>query len=137
MVVTPLEDSNFQSEMSKARTSRKLRPRSDEEKAYHSVIMKKHWASKEYRDLRAKINADEEHRRKVSLSLSGEKNGMFGKTHTVESRKKMSDSRTGEKNFWFGKTKSEDYRKKFVKLVLTIINIMKFQMPQDRKSVIV
>lgn len=100
------------SEMSKARTGSKLRPRSDEEKAYHSVIMKKHWASKEYRDLRAKINADEEHRRKVSLSLSGEKNGMFGKTHTVESRKKMSDSRTGEKNFWFGKTKSEDYRKK-------------------------
>lgn len=123
-------------EMSKARMGRKLRPRSDEEKAYHSEIMKKHWASKEYRELRAQINADEEHRRKVSLSLSGEKNGMFGKTHTEESKKKMSDSRSGEKNFWYGKTKSEDCRNKIRQASLEYHKQHKVSDSTRQKSVI-
>lgn len=98
--------------MSLSRTGKKLRPRSEEEKAYHSKIMKQHWASKEYRELRARINADEEHKQKVSQSLRGERNGMFGKKHTVLAREKMSTSRTGEKNIWFGKIKDEEYRNK-------------------------
>lgn len=98
--------------MSQSRTGKKLRPRSEEEKAYQSKIMKQRWASKEYRDLRAQINANEEHRQKLSQSLSGVRNGMFGKSHTETARKRMSISRTGEKNIWFGKIKNEDYRNK-------------------------
>lgn len=96
--------------LSKQRTGRKLRPRSEEEKAYHSRIMQERWASKEYRELRAKINASEEHKRKVSESLSGERNGMYRKKHSVESKEKMSLSRSGEKHCRFGKTLSDSYR---------------------------
>lgn len=95
--------------MSQSRTGKTLRPRSEEEKAYLSKIMKQYWTSKEYRDLRARINEDEEHKLKVSQSLSGTKNGMFGKSHTEVARKRMSISRTGEKNVWFGKKKSKTY----------------------------
>lgn len=84
--------------LSNQRTGRKLRPRSAEEKANHSKIMQERWASKEYRELRTKINASEEHKKKVSESLSGEKNGMYGKKHSIASREKMSSSRTGEKH---------------------------------------
>lgn len=98
--------------LSKQRTGRKLRPRSEDEKAYHSRIMQERWASKEYRDLRAKINASEEHKKKVSKSLSGENNGMYGKKHSLASREKMSASRTGEKHCRFGQTLNDAYREK-------------------------
>lgn len=98
--------------LSKQRTGRKLRPRSEEEKAYHSRIMQELWSSKEYRELRAKINASEEHKKKVSESLSGENNGMYGKKHSLASREKMSASRTGEKHCRFGQTLSDAYRDK-------------------------
>ncbi len=98
--------------LSLQRTGRKLRPRTAEEKAYHSKIMQERWASKEYRELRAKINASEEHKKKVSESLSGENNGMYGKKHTVASREKMVSSRSGEKHCRFGQTLSDSYREK-------------------------
>ncbi len=98
--------------LSKQRTGRKLRPRSDEEKAYLSRIMQERWASKEYRELRAKINASEEHKKKVSESLSGENNGMYGKKHSIVSIEKMAASRTGEKHCRFGQTLSDAYRDK-------------------------
>lgn len=104
--------------LSKQRTGRKLRPRTEEEKAYHSRIMQELWASKEYRELRAKINASEEHKKKVSESLSGEKNGMFGKKHSIASREKMSASRTGEKHCRFGQTLSDAYRDKIRNSIL-------------------
>lgn len=98
--------------LSNQRTGRKLRPRSAEEKANHSKIMQERWASKEYRELRTKINASEEHKKKVSESLSGEKNGMYGKKHSIASREKMSSSRTGEKHCRFGQTLNYSYREK-------------------------
>lgn len=98
--------------LSKQRTGRKLRPRTAEEKAYHSRIMQERWASKEYRELRAKINASEEHKKKLSKSLKGEKNGMFGKKHSVASREKMSSSRFGEKHCRYGQILSDAYRDK-------------------------
>lgn len=42
----------------------------------------------------------------------GEKNPMFGKTHSIESRKKMSFPQYGENNPMYGKTHSEETRKK-------------------------
>lgn len=98
--------------LSKQRTGRKLRPRTEEEKAYHSRIMQEKWASTEYREVRARINASEEHKKKLSESLSGENNGMYGKKHSMASREKMSASRTGEKHCRFGHTLSDAYRDK-------------------------
>lgn len=97
-------------EMSIARMGRKTRPKTLEEKAEHSALMKEKWASESYRKLREEINNSEEHKRILSESLSGEKNGMYGKKHTQSSRMKMSESRSGEKNFWYGKRKSQEYR---------------------------
>ena len=99
-------------EMSRRMTGRRIRPRTDEEKAYHSSIMRRHWASKEYRELRARINADPQHRLIASESHKGMRNGMYGKTHSKEARIKMSESRFGEKNIWYGREKSEAYRQK-------------------------
>lgn len=104
--------------LSKIRTGKTLRPRTLEEKEYHSKVMKQKWTSKEYREIRENINNSEEHKRKVSESLKGEKNGMFGKTHSEEAKRQMSISRTGEKNIWYGKQKSEGYRAK-IKSTLT------------------
>lgn len=98
--------------MSNSRRGRKLRPRTDEEKAYHSDVMKAKWASYEYRNLRVIINNSEEHKLKLSNSLRGENNGMYGRCHTDEARQKMSIARMGEKNHWFGKVKSQEYRNK-------------------------
>ena len=100
-------------QMSRMRTGKKLRPRTDEEKAAHSAVMRERWASDEYRANRN--DSSEEHRKKLSESVKGEKNGMYGKTHTEDARKKMSQSRTGEKNIWFGEIKDESYREKIRK----------------------
>lgn len=97
-------------EMSRARMGRKTRPKTKEEKAEHSALMKEKWATEEYRKLQEEIKKSEEHKRKVSESLSGEKNGMFGKKHSQAARTKMSVSRSGDKNIWYGKRKSEEYR---------------------------
>lgn len=96
--------------MSETRTGRKLRPRTEEEKMFHSMIMKEKWASEGYRKLREQIKQTEEHKRKKSESARGAKNGMYGKKHTEEAREKMSNSRFGEKNIWFGKIKNQEYR---------------------------
>lgn len=98
--------------MSEYRKGRKTRPRTEEEKLFHSLIMKEKWASEGYRKLREQISRSEEHRRKRSESVAGPKNGMYGRSHTEVSKEKMSQSRSGEKNIWYGKVKSEDYRAK-------------------------
>lgn len=89
---------------------RKLRPRSSEEKAALSALMKEKWASVEYRANRNDNSV--EHRLKLSESLKGEKNGMYGKKHTAGTRMKMAESRFGEKNIWFGRKKDATYRNK-------------------------
>lgn len=98
--------------MSEYRKGRKSRPRTEEEKQYHSLIMKEKWTSEGYRKLWAQISQSEEYKRKKTESVSGTKNGMYGRTHSEESKAKMSQSRFGEKNIWYGKVKSKDYREK-------------------------
>lgn len=104
--------------MSESRVGKVLRPRTEQEKKRHSEIMKQKWSSAEYRALREKINASIEHKQKVSERLSGSKNGMFGKKHSLSSRKQMSESRSGEKNIWYGKMKSPENREK-IKISIT------------------
>lgn len=98
--------------MSQARIGRKLRPRTEDEKEYHSNIMKEKWSTTEYRTLREKINSSIEHKLKVSESLKGANNGMYGKKHSLNAREKMSKSRYGENNIWYGRSKSQEYREK-------------------------
>lgn len=98
--------------MSQLRIGKKLRPRTEKEKEYHSNIMKEKWSTAEYRILHEKINSSIEHKLKVSESLKGENNGMYGKKHTLSAREKMSKSRYGENNIWYGRIKSQEYREK-------------------------
>lgn len=97
-------------EISRRQIGRKLRPRSVEAKAAHSALMKTKWASTEYRANRN--DSSVEHRQKLSESLKGEKNGMYGKKHTDEAKMKMSEARFGEKNIWFGRKKDDKYKQK-------------------------
>lgn len=98
--------------MSLSRIGKKLPPLSDYQKAQHSELMKLKWLSDEYRSIRTQISKSEEYKQKLSESLRGENNGMYGKTHALESRVKMSQSRFCEKNYWFNKQKDADYREK-------------------------
>lgn len=50
-------------------------------------------------------------RKKMSLSNSGEKNPMYGKTHTKKTRQKIREAKIGEKSPWFGKHFSNEHRK--------------------------
>ena len=54
----------------------------------------------------------EETRKKISESMTGEKNPFYGKHHSEETRKKISESMTGEKNPLYGKHHSEDTKRK-------------------------
>ena len=54
----------------------------------------------------------EETRKKISESMTGEKNPLYGKHHSEETRKKISESMTGEKNPLYGKHHSEDTKRK-------------------------
>ena len=49
-----------------------------------------------------------ETRAKISASVSGEKNGFYGKSHSAETRAKMSASKLGEKNPSYGKSPSAE-----------------------------
>lgn len=54
-------------------------------------------------------------KQKISESCSGNKNGFYGKTHTIETRiilSEIAQKRTGNRNPMFGKHQSEDARKK-------------------------
>lgn len=93
--------------MSKSHIGRKYKPMSEEqkEKLRKANIGKKH---------------TEEHKRKISQSISGNKNPMYGKKHTKETIKKLSKIKKGKitseetkikiskalkgkKSFWYGK----------------------------------
>lgn len=54
----------------------------------------------------------DEHKKKISESLTGEKNGFFGRKHSAESIKRMSEIKTGEKHNFFGKHHSEETKSK-------------------------
>ena len=98
--------------MSQARIGKPGTPRTEEEKEAQSVRMKALYKDPKWREWRREIDSDKEHRKRLSLSLKGEKNGMFGKKHSQESCAKMSKSRSGEKNIWYGKKKSNSYKAK-------------------------
>lgn len=98
--------------MSLYRIGKKLRARTSKERQRHSEIMKEKWNTPEYRTIRENINNSEDHKQKLSVSLGGSNNGMYGKSHTPESRIKMSNSRFGVNNIWYGKIKSKEYRDK-------------------------
>ena len=54
----------------------------------------------------------EEHKRKLSEALKGEKCYIFGKHHSAETRKKMSEAKNGENNPMFGKHHSAETHQK-------------------------
>ena len=54
----------------------------------------------------------EDHKKKIGISTSGEKNPFYGKTHTDETKKKLSKSQSGEKNHFYGKHLSPEHKKK-------------------------
>lgn len=58
------------------------------------------------------ISHTEETKLKMSKSHLGEKNYMYGKTHSPASKKKISESQSGEKSAWYGKHHSEETKLK-------------------------
>ena len=84
--------------------------------------MKALYKDPKWREWRREIDSDKEHRKRLSLSLKGEKNGMFGKKHSQESCAKMSKSRSGEivgESIWYAK-------KKRIKLKFLICSIWSY-----------
>jgi hypothetical protein len=49
---------------------------------------------------------------KISESHKGEKNHMYGKTHSPEVKKKISESQSGEKSAWYGKHHTKETKLK-------------------------
>lgn len=58
----------------------------------------------------------EETKRKISESMSGKNNPMFGKYHSIESKAKMILLNSGNNNPMFGKTHSEETKSKLSQL---------------------
>ncbi|AGE49014.1 GIY-YIG catalytic domain-containing endonuclease [Acanthocystis turfacea Chlorella virus Br0604L] len=54
----------------------------------------------------------EEVKKKISIAVSGDKNHMYGRTHTDEAKQKLSVAMSGENNPNFGKTPTEETRAK-------------------------
>jgi len=57
----------------------------------------------------------EEHKRKMSNCMKGEKNPNYGNPPSLETRQKIGESVRGEKNGFFGKTHSKETREKISK----------------------
>ena len=98
--------------LSKIRTGKKLRPRTDEEKRQQSERMKAHWDNPEWREQYMQTVLTEKYRKKKSEMSKGERNGMYGKKATPEARAKMSKARKGVKNCNYAKTFSDETRRK-------------------------
>ena len=98
--------------LSKIRTGKKLRPRTDEEKRQQSERMKAHWDNPEWREQYMQTVLTEKYRKKKSEMSKGERNGMYGKKATPEAREKMSKARKGVKNCNYAKTFSDETRRK-------------------------
>lgn len=59
-----------------------------------------------------RANLSEETRKKISDSLKGENNPMYGKTLSAEHKKKMSESLKGRTGYWTGKKFSAEAKMK-------------------------
>ena len=72
---------------------------------------------KSYAETISKMSSEE---RKEKYGKNGERNGMYGKTHTEAARKKISEIRknknTGEENSFFGKHHTKETRQKMSKI---------------------
>lgn len=98
--------------LSRIRKGKKKPPLSEEQKKAHSERMKELYADPEWKAKRLLVDRSVETRSKRGEKVKGEKNGMFGKVHTLAARKKMSASRKGEKNHNYGKTFSDEHKRK-------------------------
>ena len=67
-----------------------------------------------YNKARIGTTLSDEWKRNIGDSVSGAKNGMYGKTHTVESRQKISESGCNKEK-WLGKTHTVESRQKMRK----------------------
>ena len=54
----------------------------------------------------------EETKRKISESISGDKNPFYGKRHSEETKKRLSENRKGDKHWGYGKPLSEELKNK-------------------------
>lgn len=55
---------------------------------------------------------NEESRKRIGFSESGEKHHYYGKHRTDEVRKKISESLSGENNYWYGRHLPEETKRK-------------------------
>jgi hypothetical protein len=53
-----------------------------------------------------------QHRKRISIALSGENNPMYGKKHTEENKRKISEALLGEKNHMTGKKHTDSSKRK-------------------------
>lgn len=114
--------------MSQARIGKPGTPRTLEEKEAQSVRMKALYKDPKWREWRREIDSDKEHRKRLSLSLKGEKNGMFGKKHSQESCAKCPNL-VLEKRIYGMERKSQTLIKRKFKLQhLSIIMNIRLQM---------
>lgn len=64
---------------------------------------------------RENIKISESTRKKMSESMMGDKNPMFGKRHTEETKRKISAAHKGEKSSWYGRKHTEETKRKISK----------------------
>lgn len=98
--------------LSRILKGKKKPPLSEEQKKAHSERMKELYADPEWKAKRLLVDRSMETRSKRGEKVKGEKNGMFGKIHTLEARTQMSKARKGVKNCNYAKTFSDETRRK-------------------------
>lgn len=64
----------------------------------------------------------EETKRKISESISGDKNPFYGKHHSEKTKKRLSEDRKGEKHWNYGKPLSEEFKCKLSKIRMGVNN---------------
>jgi len=92
----------------------KSRPRWEEgnKKKTLSDALKKSYTETGGSKLRGK-NISDSHKKNISIKVTGEKNPMYGKTHTDEVKQVLSDigkTKVGELNNFYGKTHTDETR---------------------------
>ena len=67
-------------------------------------------------------SSNPEIRQKISESMKGENNHMFGKKHTIKSKKKMSRANLGKKNPMYGRTHTDEVKERLKQANLGMSN---------------
>lgn len=94
---------------------KKSKPRWEEgnKKKTLSDGLKKYYAENDGSSLKGK-NITDLHKKNISIGITGEKNPMYGKTHTDKVKQLLSDigkTKVGELNNFYGKTHTDETRK--------------------------